>query len=604
MRRISSLILLFCAFTGFAFSAESDGATLFATRCASCHWDTAPQRVPSRGDLAKLNPEQVVNELTRGRMVNQAIGLSAEDLQQLALFVTGKSAALAPIDATAGTCSAINPSALATPFVPGPGDWNGWSARDDNTRFQPNPGLAAKDVPRLKLKWAFGFPGDLMNGAQPTIVGGRVFIGSARGTVYALDQSSGCILWRFDAGAMVRSAITIAAAPSGTNAKFMAYFGDLRSNAYGLNAETGEMIWTTKLDPHKSGRVTAPPVVHMGRVFFSMASLEEVDAMMPDYECCTFRGSLSALDTATGKVIWKSYSIPDPPKQYKTAANGLKLFGPAGAGIWNTPTIDMKRHRLYVGTGNSYTGQDVNTSDAILAFDMESGSLVWSRQVTPKDNWVPSCIADKNAPNCPENSGEDLDFGGGAPVMRKIGNKDVLIAGQKSGVVWALDPDQMGKVLWSTRVGAGGALGGIEFGSAYDDRTVYASISDVGNPKGKPGLYAIRIVDGKVQWSSPAPANAGDPAQPQAVTAIPGAVFEGSLGGHFRGYNALTGKILWDFDALGQAFETVNKVAAKGGSFNGGGAAVANGMVVVPSGYGMLRGTPGNVLLAFTVDGK
>jgi polyvinyl alcohol dehydrogenase (cytochrome) len=296
----------------------------------------------------------------------------------------------------------------------------------------------------------------------------------------------------------------------------------------------------------------------------------------------------------------ESYSIPDPPKPYKTNSAGAKLYGPAGAGIWNSPTIDEKRKRVYVGTGNSYTGITIPTSDSILAFDLETGSLVWSSQVTPGDNWMVGC---PKGANCPDNPGEDTDFGSSSILRSLASGRQILIATQKSGVAYGLDVDHRGQILWKTRLGVGGAQGGIQWGAALDDRTIYAAVSDINQKGGTPGMYALKIDTGEKLWSTPAPDGAGNKAQLSAVSAMPGIAFSGSWGGHLRAYSTKTGEIVWDFDAL-RDFETVNHVAAQGGSFNGGGPAIANGMVITNCGYGFVGGKPGNVLLAFSVDGK
>ncbi len=307
------------------------------------------------------------------------------------------------------------------------------------------------------------------------------------------------------------------------------------------------------------------------------------------------------MDAETGKTIWKSYSIPDPPKNYKTTSVGTKLYGPAGAGIWNSPTIDEKRKRVYVGTGNSYTGVTIPTSDSILAFDLATGSLLWSSQATPGDNWMMGC---PKGANCPENPGQDVDFGSSSVLRSLGGGKQILIATQKSGMVYGLDVDQRGKILWKTRIGAGGAQGGIQWGGALDDGTIYAAVSDLNQrDKGLPGMYAVKIDTGEKLWSTPAPEGAGNKAQVSAVAAMPGLAFSGSWGGHLRAYSTKTGEIVWDYDAL-HDFEAVNHVAAQGGSFNGGGPAIAGGMVITMCGYGFVGGKPGNVLLAFSVDGK
>jgi polyvinyl alcohol dehydrogenase (cytochrome) len=286
---------------------------------------------------------------------------------------------------------------------------------------------------------------------------------------------------------------------------------------------------------------------------------------------------------------------------YKTTADGTNLYGPAGAGLWSAPTIDEKRRRIYAGTGNSYTGIDIHTSDSIVAFDLDTGALLWANQLTPNDNWIPGC---PKSAICPENPGDDYDFGSSNILHSMGGGKSILVATQKSGMVYGLDPDDRGNVLWKTRIGQGtGLMGGVAWGAALDDQNIYAAAADINRPDGTPGLYALRIGTGEKLWSTPAPKGAGNTAQAAAVSAMPGVVFSASFGGHLRAYEAKTGEIVWDFDAV-RDFETVNQVPAKGGSFNGSGAAISRGMVFATSGYGFAGGQAGNVLLAFSVDGK
>ena len=581
-------------FAARLFAAAPDGGALYQARCAGCH-DGAPQgRMPPHSELATKTPDFIFEAMFHGAMTVQAAGLSEEEGRAVARFLTGKDFAASIPAAPAGKCSAPAPA-----FSPGEGDWNGWGGDAANSHFQRDPGLAASDVPRLKLKWAFGFGKDPRAWSQPAIVGGRLFVGSMSGSVYSLDAASGCVYWSFQARAGVRSAISIGPL---ANRKWAAYFGDQRATAYALDAETGAPLWQVKIDDHPVAGITGAPLLADGRLYVPISSIsEEAAAMNPAYECCTFRGSLSALDAATGKLIWKSYSVPDPPKAYKKNSKGTQLYGPAGAAIWSAPTIDRKRKRIYASAGNSYTGVAINTSDAILAFDLATGKLVWSNQVQPNDNFIIGC---PNIANCPEVNGPDFDFGTSAIFKTLANGKDILIAGQKSGVVYGLDPDNKGRILWQTRLGKGSALGGVEWGHAADDQLVYVAISDRLGKDGTPGLYALDPATGEKRWFAAPPAGvAGSPAQSAAVTVIPGAVFSGALNGHFRAYSAKNGDILWDFDT-NRKFETVNGVEAKGGSIDGPGPVIVHGMVYTNSGYGLFGGIPGNVLLAFSVDGK
>ena len=588
--------LLLATLAGSAFAAAPDGEALYKTRCSGCH-DGQPQpRMPERSQLTSRTPEFVLSVMANGVMTMQAAGLSDEEERAVARYVTGKEFSTAAAAPMAGQCTTPAPKLTLAD-----GDWTGWGGDPNNSHFQTKPGLAAADVPKLKLKWAFGFPKEPMAFSQPSVAGGRIFVGSVSGNVYSLDAFTGCIYWTYSTGgAGVRTAISIGKLPNG---KWAAYFGDLRATAHAVDAETGALLWKIKLDDHPVARITGAPMLVNGRLYVPMSSIEEASATQKTYECCTFRGSVSSIDAVTGKKIWQSYSVSDPAKPYKTSKEGTQMKGPAGAAIWSSPTVDLKRKLVYASTGNSYTGVDISTSDSILAFDLETGRLVWSSQVQPKDNFVVGC---PRVPNCPEEDGPDFDFGTSV-VLRKLPNgKDILIGGQKSGVAWGLDPDNRGKVIWQTRLGKGSALGGVEWGHAADDRLAYIPISDRINGKnGTPGLYALDLATGEQKWGTPAPAGIpGNPAQSAAIAVIPGVVFSGALNGHFRAYATSNGEIIWDFDT-NRPFDTVNHVdKAKGGSIDAPGPVIAHGMVYTNSGYGMFGGIPGNVLLAFSVDGK
>jgi polyvinyl alcohol dehydrogenase (cytochrome) len=587
------------SFSLHAAEAPVDGAALYKARCSSCHDNSTEVRIPKRAEIATRTPESVFTTLSAGAMVTQAAGLNENEERAIAKYVTAK-------DFTVG--GAVSAGICTTPakaLTISATDWDGWGVDLDNSRYQPKPGLAAADVPKLKLKWAFGFPGDRQAFSQPAVVGGHVFVGSAGGSVYSLDASTGCTYWSFKAGAGVRTGVIIAKAKTG--GKYVAYFGDLGANVYALDAESGKLLWKEKMDDHPAARITGSPAFYGGRLYVPVASIEEGSAARPQYQCCTFRGSLMALDAETGKQIWKTYAIADVPKPFKKSKVDTQLFGPAGAAIWSAPTVDAKRKLVYAATGDSYTDVDVETDDAILAFNMDTGKIVWKSQVLEHDDFIVGC---PGAPNCPDANGPDYDFGT-SPILRSIGRgKQILVVGQKSGIVWGIDPDNKGKVMWQTKVGFGGSLGGVEWGHAADEQNTYAAISDKNVKTGAtPGLYAMKLATGEKVWGTAAPTvtcavQAGcQPAQSAAVSVIPGIVFSGAINGHLRAYTTKAGEIVWDFDTA-IPFETVNKVTAKGGSLDGAGPAIANGIVYTNSGYGAFGGSAGNVLLAFSVDGK
>lgn len=472
--------------------------------------------------------------------------------------------------------------------------WNGWGADASNSRFQPDKSaqIPVDQVSRLKLKWAFGFPGVKSVMGQPSIAARRVFLGVDTGLVYALDAASGCVYWSFQADAGVRSAISVDAAA--------AYFGDLKANVYAVDPSTGKLIWKVHVDDHPSARITGAPKVFEGHLYVPVASGEEGAGGQANYGCCTFRGSVVALEASTGRQIWKTYTIADAPQQVGKNANGVQRWAPAGGGVWNSPTIDPKRHALYVGTGDAYTEPAPKTTDSILAMDLDTGKILWSVQDSENDTWLAGCTSAKLPENCPKTLGPDHDFGS-PPILKTFPNgRTLLIAGQKSGNVWAHDPDQKGAVVWRTALVANTTeFGGkIIWGGAADDRNGYFGL-------GTGGVAAVQLKDGERKWFTAMPPAAGlaqHSGQDGPVTAIPGVVFTDGWDGVVRALSAESGRVLWEYNTV-QDFKTVNGVAAKGGSMGAAGPVVAGGMLFIPSGYvGVKNGMPGNVLLAFSVS--
>lgn len=604
-------------------AATDDASTLYKERCASCH-DGGAARAPDRNALRLLPRERIKKALIDGSMADVGKTLAPAQIDALAGLL-GAEAPDAGVAANAWRCPMpANPFAEAFTRP----HWNGWGNGPAQSRFQ-NAAMArlpAADVPRLKLKWAFGFAGVARVFAQPTIVGGRLFVGSADGKVYALDAATGCIHWTLAATAAVRTAITVASSPRG----WALYLGDQGANAYRVDAVTGKEVWKTKVDSHPRARITGAPVLHEGIVYVPVSSIEEFTSMDPAYGCCTFRGGVAALDAETGKLLWRAHTIAAESAPTQKSPSGVQQFGPAGGAVWSAPTIDVERRRLYVTTGNRYADPPADGGNAIVAFALGSGQRLWVQQKTAADAYTMACnVQAPGAGNCPAQVGPDFDFGSSAILVKLPSGRRALIAGQKSGAVHALDPDRDGAALWQAQVGAGGTLGGIQWGSAADERRVYVAVSDVrlepvarGTPGAQPspggpsllyvggvggGLYALDLASGKIAWKTPHPGcndqPGCSPAQSAAVTAIPGIVFSGGVDGHLRAYATDTGRIVWDADTRGP-HRTVNGVAGQGGSIDGPGPVVVDGVLYVGSGYALFGGTPGNVLLAYSVDGK
>ncbi len=591
------LLLMFLGVPQNSYAGQPDGAQVFQNSCSSCHHAAGGGAAPAEGELQRMTRGSILHELEFGRMKPQGDKLTAEERNAVAEFL-GTPDSASPGQSMPG-CSPKDFSIAGDP------NWSGWGADVMNSRFQPGgkAALTREDVPNLKLKWAFGFPGASATYGQPTVAGGRLFVGSEDGTVYSLDARTGCTYWTYKAEATVKTAVAI------DSTGHTAFFGDTNGNVYAVLCQNGRLLWKVRADLHPSARITGSPVYFGGRLYVPVSSGEEGAAMDPKYPCCTFRGSVVALDPQSGNTIWKAYTIPEGPKLTgKRNSAGTRLWGPAGAAVWSSPTIDVKSHAIYVDTGNGYTEPESRYSDAVIAFDMNSGKMLWSKQFTAHDLWNIACVAPDKA-NCPSGPGNDFDFGA-PPILKSLPDgRRVLIAAQKSGVVHALDPDHRGKVLWEVRIAHGGPLGGIQWGGGADESRAYFPRSDWDDsgPNAGGGLFAVSIATGKKVWfaAPPKPACAAQPgcsaAQMAPSTVIPGVVFSGSLDGHLRAYDTGSGAVIWDFDSA-RAFETVNGAKANGGSMNQSGPAIVDGMVYANAGY--TNNLSGNVLLAFSVDGK
>ena len=595
--------------TGIVFSAavaaaQDTGQALFDQRCSSCHVNPAPgTRAPTLEQLRASAPESILSAITTGSMAQMAAGLAPAQLRLIAEHAAGKPLGTAPAGDAAAMPNRCAAKPLGDPL--GGSTWNGWGADLANTRFQPAraAALTPESVPKLTLKWAFGFPNGRQAWGQPTVAGGRIFVGSDNGYVYSLDAATGCVYWSFQARGGVRTAITVAPIKSG-EARYAVFFGDIRANVYAIDAATGTQLWTDKTDPHQVARITGAPAYHDGRLYVPVSSVEEAVGGNPKYPCCTFRGSLIAYDANTGARQWQSYTISEAAVPLRTTSIGTQLHGPAGAAVWAAPTIDPERRRIYISTSNGYTFPAANTTNSVMALDLQSGKRIWVRQLTPNDAFLMNCGPKSTSETCPQEMGPDFAVGT-SPILKTLpGGRRILVVGQKSGLAWGIDAET-GVVAWQHRVGQGTPLGGIEWGGAADDQHVYYPNADgLLGMKAAGGLAAIKLATGERTWWAPPIATCQDagfkciPAQSAAATAIPGVVFSGATDGMMRAYSAADGKVIWEF-ATARDFETVNGVPARGGSINGPGPTVVNGMVYFNSGYGAFGQLAGNVLLAF-----
>jgi polyvinyl alcohol dehydrogenase (cytochrome) len=587
-----------------AAPGTESGWALFQKKCTTCHGNPAVERAPSLATIREMSAEKIYAALgPAGIMAAQGATLNDPERRAVAEFMSGRPLGSAHF----GAASVMPNQCPANPPLPSPDSapqWNGWSSDGTSHRFQAGAaaGFGARDLPKLKLKWAFGYPAGVSANAQPTVVSGRVFVGSDNGFFYSLNANSGCVYWSFDAGSTVRGAATLGPILGNAATHYAIYFGDGHANVYALDAGTGELLWKTRVDEHFVARITAGIRLYGDKLLVPVSSSEGYSAGTPDFPCCTSRGSVVALDARTGRQIWKAWVVADEPKVYTRQPNGVPLYGPAGGAVWNTPSIDVLRHAVYFGTGDASAGPAPATIDSIMAVDLEGGRLLWSYQATAGDVYLGGCSGPDRSAACPKINGPDMDIGNSPILMALPNGKRLLLAGTKAADVLAVDPDHDGALIYRVNP-TGAAPGGnyragtaaILWGGAADSAQVYFGL-------GLGGLAAIDPATGRTLWLfKPQAPGAGAVSLGAAPTVIPGVVFEGSNQGMLYAVSSDNGKELWRFDTA-RSFDTVNKVAAHGGAITVSGAVAVDGMLFVGSGYAVGNGaTAGNLLLAFGV---
>jgi len=587
------------------------GKGLYEESCSGCH-DGSVSRAPHFSWLEMMSASVIYEAMNVGVMSVQAAALADGEKLLITEYLTRTKL-------ESGAALKVNEPPMCTDGdfdLSSPAQAVNWG--HDTNRYSPSTvaGLTVPEIPNLELKWAFAFPDAFRARSQPTIAMGTVFVGSQDGRVYALDLETGCARWTFSAAAEVRTGIvlSLSEAPMSKDNPPLAYFGDIIARFYAVNALTGELVWSLKADDHPSATLTATPAFHEGMVFVPVSSLEVIPAADPAYECCTFRGSVLAIDATSGDVLWRHHTIPGEPSEVSRTSIGTKVLSPSGAPVWSSPTVDVKRGLIYVGTGENYSSPADENSDAVLAIDMATGARVWTRQSTSGDAWNVACMMADN-PNCPPEDGPDFDHGSSILIVELDKDKDILLAGHKNGTVYALDPDNKAEVLWATEVGRGSIQGGVHFGMSAADTQLYVPINDMNNTRNgdyldpeqaRPGMHSIDANTGKLLWSN-VQKNVCfdedefcDPGISSAVTSIPGAVFAGHLDGFVRAYASGDGALLWEYDTRPERIG-VNGIAGYGGSMSGAGPAIVAGHLVINSGYGLYNHEPGNLLMVFAV---
>jgi polyvinyl alcohol dehydrogenase (cytochrome) len=576
------------------------GETVYLAACASCHDGGAPQ-APRREALASLPAARIEAAMSTGIMQAQAAGLSADDRKAVAAFLSQAQVASAEGQ---GQCRAGETGSRSPVRV---ADW-GMGADNARAVTASETTINASNASQLKLDWVFAFPNGTRARVQPTIAGDTLFTADQAGAIYALDAATGCVRWQVQTAQEIRSALVIGTDASG--AANTLYFGDFAGNVHALDIASRKLAWSARPEAHPQATITGTLRLFEGRLYVPVSSLEVVAAMDSKYACCTFRGAVAAIDARTGRTIWKTYTIDEAASVRGANREGTPMFGPSGAPVWSSPTIDVARRRLYIGTGENYSHPASDKSDSIIALDLATGQTLWRYQALADDVWNAACAS---GANCPVNTGPDYDFGAPPILVRLKTGKRLLLAGQKSGHVHALDPDQGGALVWKAKPGRGGIMGGVHWGMASDGEVLYAPISDLSvypqdaHLPAQSGVHALDAATGARLWSRVLPDTCGQttwrcsPGVSAAATLAPGVVFGGSLDGMLRAFSAKDGSVLWSFDT-NRPFDALNGVKAHGGSIDSSGPVVAGNRMYGTSGYDKFGQKAGNLLLAFKVD--
>ena len=592
-----------------AQSAASESAvpyaeTLYRDFCAACH-DGENTGAPSREALEMLSSSQIIAAMTRGVMAQQAARLPGFDKEILATYLAAKTDDARRRERDMPRCE----GELAYTEAP---VWDRWGGDPRNSRFRNSDKTAIRrgNIDRLKVKWVFGFPNASRARSQPAATREAIFTGSQDGTVYALDTDTGCIWWTFYADAEVRVAPLLRSDQRGLPSELI--FSDFNANVYALRANTGELLWRTSVKDHPVSTLTGAPSLFDDTLYVPLSSTEVVSAVNPQYECCTFRGGVVALDANTGKRRW-TFNTVTPPLPTSQNAAGAQLYGPSGAPVWSAPTIDASRGLLYFGTGENYSMPASDLSDAIVALHLSDGRIAWANQTLQGDTWNAACEYGKSGEsaeiNCPDIRGPDFDFGA-PPILTTLANgQDIILAGQKSGMVYAMDPENNGRTLWAIRAGMGGYKGGIHWGMASDGETLFVGVADTPGHRqsvgpARSGIHAYDPATGELRWARLERGLCEEAkmrcwaAASAPVTATDELVLVGGLDGVLRIHSSRSGELLWSYDTV-RVYDTVNGVTAKGGSIDSAGPVLIDGKLILNSGYDKFREIPGNALIVF-----
>ncbi len=615
MRTFQTLSATLCLLVAPALLAQTDashpGAPVYDAFCAVCHDGTNP-RAPTLESLRSFSRETLSYTLTAGVMSEQGQVLSDEQRSAVVDFLAADEMSTDWI--ADNLCS----NGQRVPNLDGVAVLTaGVDQRFSRQLSSVQGGLEKADLANLEVAWALGLPGVSGLRSSPVIAGDTLFYPAAvTGHLLAIAADTGCIRWAYDAGAPLRASATLAEALADGRRPLI--ITDEYTRVHAVDALSGEAIWRVPgaFEADAATRLTGAPLAVGNKIIIPVSASGSSRAANPEYECCEGRGAVLALDAATGERLWAWATVPPAEYTGQLSPAGVRLRGPSGAPVWSNPTYDEKRGQVYITTGENSSLPTTGTSNAIIALDLASGEPRWVFQAVANDAWNMACTGADTGPNCPSaefSIRTDADFGGSAIPVTLPDGRDVLLAGQKSGHLWALNPDD-GSVIWQHRRGEGGSLGGNHWGVAVDGTRVFMTINDPlssSRPAAQSmaGVYAFDIASGEPLWSYRAVPDCDNGRQQRiprcdsryGFSALPivvdGAVVAGSIDGRLFVFDGETGEILYQLDTATE-FPTINGVPAHGGSIDSQSVSAGAGMIFVGSGYARFGQDEGNLLLA------